>query len=66
MRIKLLHKALKTLGFPVSEQEEKSHSAGESTLRQVRALQQKFHMKYDDKYIVDGITSRAQKKKLIK
>ena len=32
MRISQLQKALKTLGFPVSEEEEKSQTAGESTI----------------------------------
>jgi len=59
LRINLLHKALKTLGFPVIELEAKSYTAGKSTLRQVRALQEKLNISFDDKYVVDQVTWEA-------
>ena len=56
LRINLLHKALKTFGFPVNEAEEKTRTAGENTLKQVRLLQAKLNIKFDDKYVVDQPT----------
>src|ERR1041385_3906926 len=61
-RITMLHNALKTLGFSVSAAEEKSKTAGKSTLKQMRALQKKYNIKCDDKYVVDQTTYEALQK----
>jgi hypothetical protein len=66
LRINLLHKVLKLLGFPVSAEEEKAYKAGETTLQQVRALQAKLNIRYDERYVLDAITYEAMKAELIK
>ena len=66
LRISLLHKALRTLGLPVSEQEEKLRLAGEDTQRQVRALQEKLQIGTNDNYMVDEATYEAIKKEMRK
>jgi hypothetical protein len=59
MRINLLHKALIILGYPIADDEVKSHTAGKSTLEQVRALQKKLNIKFDEQYVVDQATYEA-------
>lgn len=61
MRINLLHKALINLGYTVADEEVKSHTAGNSTMEQVRALQKKLNIKYDEQYIVDQATYEAMR-----
>ena len=59
MRINLLHKALITLGYSVADDEIKSHKAGKSTEKQVRAFQTKLHIEFDKQYVVDQATYEA-------
>ncbi len=66
MRINLLHKTLRLFGFPVSAEEEKTHTAGESTLRQVRTLQAQFNIKYDKEYVVDQATYDRLMEEIVK
>jgi len=62
----ILHKVLKALGFPVLEEEEKSHRAGESTLKQVRTLQERLKIKFDDKYVIDQTAYEIMIEEMIK
>ncbi|MDO6433173.1 neuraminidase-like domain-containing protein [Flavitalea sp. BT771] len=62
LRINLLHKILAKLGFPVAEEEEKTNTAGESTLRSVRAWQAAKGRKAVDNYLVDAATYQALKR----
>lgn len=61
MRINLLHKALIALGYPVDDKEVKSHTAGKSTMAQVRALQKKLNIKFDEQFVVDQVTYEAMR-----
>lgn len=55
----LLHKILDVFGLPVSKKELETNQAGESTLKQVRALQAKLNIKADEKLLFDEASSRA-------
>src|SRR6476620_10626727 len=66
MKINLLHKALITLGYAVADDEVKSHTAGKSTIEQVRVLQKKLNIKYDEQYVVDQATYDALSELMIK
>jgi hypothetical protein len=59
LRISLLHKVLQGLGFPVSKKERSSMTAGENTLKQVRALQDKLKVRFNDSFVVDQATFEA-------
>src|SRR5258705_6499815 len=66
MRVNLLHKTLITLGYQIADDEVKSHTAGKSTMDQVRSLQKKLKIKYDEQYVVDQETYDAMKEVMIK
>ncbi|MFC2146442.1 hypothetical protein ACFLRT_03675 [Acidobacteriota bacterium] len=54
-----LHKALKALGYHIDEQEQLEGRAGESTLRQVRALQAGLQIQVNQTVLIDGPTADA-------
>ncbi|NLA50091.1 MAG: hypothetical protein GX876_11600, partial [Bacteroidales bacterium] len=49
------------LGYPVADDEVKSHTAGKSTMEQVRAVQRKLNIKFDEQYVVDQATYEAMR-----
>ncbi len=65
LKITLLHRILSILGYSVSEVDKKKCSVSKDTIEQVRALQAKLNIKYNDKYLVDEATAQAITDKLI-
>lgn len=61
--VKRIQEWLTLMGYSIAEGELDSHSFGESTLRAVRAFQQRFNIKCDDRHIVDRIISQSLKEK---
>jgi hypothetical protein len=57
--VSLLQQVLGVLGYPVAEKEMTQQKAGESTLRQVRALQKQLQLRVDDSLLVDEATAAA-------
>lgn len=64
--VNLLHKALITLGLPVSKDETTQGIAGQDTLKQVRALQAQLNVPVDKYTLVNEPTSAAISEALTK
>lgn len=54
--VTVLHKAMAALGISVSKKECEEGSAGQDTVKKIRALQKKFNLDVDDAVLVDEVT----------